>query len=167
MLILRKALDRIYLIGGIIGATSLLVILLLIVAQMIARWGGLTFPGSTAYAGYAMASASFFSLAYTLNKDAHIRVSLLLNRLGAKRFWLEAWCFGMGAFLSSYLCYYAWRSIYFSHALNDISQSQDATPLWIPQLAMGVGAVLLMVAFWDNLVSLCLRRSHNMKRDDS
>ena len=37
------------------------------------------FPGSTEYAGYAMAATSFFALAYTLTQGAHIRVSILLN----------------------------------------------------------------------------------------
>ena len=32
------------------------------------------------------------------------------------------------------------------------AKGQDATPIWIPQLAMSVGAVLLAICFWDNLV---------------
>ena len=39
----------------------------------------------------------------------------------------------------------AWQS----HVLNDISTSNDATPLWIPQLTMAVGTVVLLIAFMD------------------
>ena len=50
--ILRRFLDGLYLTGGLIGAGFLLLILLIIVAQMVARWTGHVLPGSTAYAGY-------------------------------------------------------------------------------------------------------------------
>jgi hypothetical protein len=33
-----------------------------------------------------------------------------------------------------------------------VSTSSDATPLWIPQLSMAVGALVLLVAFADELV---------------
>jgi len=52
-----------------------------------------------------------------------------------------------------------------SHKLNDISQGQDATPLWVPQLAMCVGAVLLAICFWDNLVRLFVDREHAIKTE--
>jgi hypothetical protein len=39
-----------------------------------------------------------------------------------------------------------------SRAFNDISQGSDATPLWIPQIAMAVGAIVLLVAMVDDLV---------------
>ncbi|HEX3097738.1 MAG TPA: hypothetical protein VHQ02_08475, partial [Usitatibacter sp.] len=48
----------------------------------------------------------------------------------------------------------AWQS----HAFNDISQGNDATPLWIPQLAMAAGAIVLLVAMVDDLVLLLRRR---------
>jgi TRAP-type C4-dicarboxylate transport system permease small subunit len=35
---------------------------------------------------------------------------------------------------------------------NDISTGNDATPLWIPQIAMAVGTVVLLIAFVDELV---------------
>ena len=74
-----RFLDRVYLYAGVIAAGFMVTILLLIVAQMIARWSGLTFPGSTEYAGYAMAATSFFALAHTLTRGGHIRVSIFLN----------------------------------------------------------------------------------------
>ena len=80
--LLRKTLDTLYLAGGVLGGLFLITILGLIVAQMVARWTGQVFPGATNYAGYSMAGASFFSLAYALNKGAHIRVTLVLGALG-------------------------------------------------------------------------------------
>ncbi|MFT5720320.1 MAG: D-amino-acid dehydrogenase [Motiliproteus sp.] len=81
---LRKVLDALYLGCGGISALFLLAILCIIVAQMTCRWLGLQFPGSTAYAGYCMAASSFFALAYTLNTNTHIRVTLFIQGLGRR-----------------------------------------------------------------------------------
>ena len=47
-----------------------------------------------------------------------------------------------------YSCKLAWQS----HAFHDISTSNDATPLWLPQLTMAIGTVVLAIAFVDELV---------------
>lgn len=162
---LRRLLDGLYLAGGMIAALALVSILAIIVAQMIARWTGLIFPGAASYAGYAMATASFFAFAHALNRGAHIRVSILLNALGRHRRWLEIWCFGVGAALTWYLAYYAIKAVYWSHKLHDISQGQDATPLWIPQSAMAAGAVLLAIAMTDHLVRVLVLGSSGIVAD--
>jgi len=150
--LLRRALDGLYLAGGVLAAVFLVLILVIIVAQMVARWSGHVFPGSTDYAGYCMASASFFAMAYALNRGAHIRVSLFLAKLGRYRRWAEIWCFGIGALLAAYFAWYAIKAVYWSHKLNDVSQGLDATPVWIPQLAMAAGTTLLAIALADNLL---------------
>jgi TRAP-type C4-dicarboxylate transport system permease small subunit len=160
---LRQALDWLYILGGVLAALFLIAILLLIVLQMLARWTGEVFPGAPDYAGYCMAAASFFAFAYALNHGAHIRVSLLLNAMGSKRWWGEVWCFSVGSVLSTYFAFYAVKANYWSNLLNDISQGQDATPIWIPQLAMSIGSVMLAICFWDNLVRLVFTGAHGMK----
>jgi TRAP-type C4-dicarboxylate transport system permease small subunit len=162
---LRRLLDGLYFTGGVFAALCLISILAIIVAQMIARWTGLTFPGATSYAGYAMASASFFAFAHALNRGAHIRVSILLSALGERRRWLEVWCFAIGSALAGYLAYYAIKAVYWSRKLNDISQGQDATPLWIPQMAMAAGAVLLAIAMADHLVRVLFLGDPGIRSD--
>lgn len=162
---LRAFLDRLYIAGGLIAAGFLIAILAIIVLQMAARWTGQAFPGSTDYAGYCMAAASFFAFAHALTRGAHIRVSLLLSKLGRYRRWAEVWCFAVASALSCYFAYYAIRAVVWSHKLNDISQGQDATPLWIPQLAMAAGTVLLAVALIDNLVRVLFFGAHGIESD--
>ncbi|MBX2883634.1 MAG: TRAP transporter small permease [Granulosicoccus sp.] len=160
---LKSFLDRLYTAGGVLGALCLIAILCLIVVQMLARWFGWNvelIKGAPDYAGYCMAAASFLSFAYALNRGAHIRVTLFLGALGRFRYYGECWCFAIGAAAASYLAWYAVKATYWSHKLNDISQGQDATPLWIPQIAMCVGAVLLAICFWDNLVRLLIDKNH-------
>ena len=162
---MRKFLDGLYKGGGILAAICLMIILVIIVAQMIARWAGISFPGSTAYAGYFMAAASFLAFAYALNANSHIRVSLLLNAMGKYRYWGEVWCFAIGTAASCYLAFHAIEHTYASWTWNDISQERDKLPLWIPQVPVAVGAVLMAIAFIDNFISLLTRKNHNLNAE--
>lgn len=151
---LRPWLDRLYDVCGAIAALFLIALLVVIVAQIVARWTGRQFPGSTDYAGYCMAAASFFALAHSLNRGAHIRVALFLTKLGRWRRAGELWCFGIAAALACYFAFYAIKAVRVSYQLHDISQGQDATPLWLPQIAMAVGTTLLAVALVDKLLQI-------------
>lgn len=162
-----RFLDGLYVAGGVLAALFLVAILLLIVTQMVARWTGTSqyVSGAPNYAGYCMAAASFLAFAHALNKGAHIRVSLLLNVMGRYRRWLEIWCFGVGAVATTYLSWYAIKATIWSKKFNDISQGQDATPIWIPQLGMCIGAVLLAICFWDNVVRLIVLKEHAIQAE--
>lgn len=162
---LRRGLDRLYDACAALSALCLVGILIVIVLQMAARWSSITFPGSTEYAGYLMASASFLAFAHALNRGAHIRVTLALEKLGRFRFWGELWCLLIATAASSYLAFYAVKLVYWSRKLKDVSQGQDATPLWIVQMPVAFGAVLLAIAFWDNLAALLLTGRDNIKED--
>ena len=162
---LRRGLDGLYFAGAILSGGFLVILLILVVLQMAARWFGFTFPGSAQYAGYAMAAASFLAFAHTLNRGAHIRVSLLLARLGRFRWQGEVWCFALGAALTCYLAWYSVRAVNWSYKLGDVSQGQDATPLWIPQIAMAAGAILLAIAFIDHLVRLLVFGAHGIQAE--
>jgi len=161
----RSVLDATYKTAGVVAALCLVAILVLIVLQMLARWTGLVFVGATDYAGYAMAAASFLAFAYALNHGAHIRVSILLNSVPrrAKR-WLEIWCFGIGACVMWYFVWYGQRFVYWSWKFNEVSQGQDATPLWIPQSLMLAGAVIMAVALTDHLLHLIVTGDHRIRR---
>lgn len=163
MAALRRGLDALYLAGGVIGALFTLAILLLIVTQMVTRWLSISVPGLSDYTGYCMAAASFFAFAHALQRGAHIRVGVLLMRLGRFRRWGEIWCFAAGAVLSTFLARYAVKLVMESHRWNDISQGRDATPLWIPQLAVAAGAILLAICFWDNLFRVIFSGRHGVE----
>ena len=100
----------------------------------------------------------FWLSANALNKGAHIRVSILLNAVsGRVRWFLNLWCYGIGALVGWYVAYYAWQFTYWSWKFNDISQGQDATLLWIPQSAMLVGSVILAIALTDHFLHLLFK----------
>lgn len=152
---LRGALDRLYLAGGVLAGLFLVSIAVLVLASIVSRWLGIFVPGLSEYAGYAMASSSFLALAYTLGKGGHIRVNLFLGRLsGTRRRLAELWCLAAGSFFACYLAWFSVKMVRVSHMLGDISEGSDAIPLWIPQIGMAVGAVLLAIALVDRLISV-------------
>ena len=59
---MRMVLDSLYRLSGLAGAVMLCLILLMVIAQMIARWIEVPVTGLTAIAGYCMAATSFFGL---------------------------------------------------------------------------------------------------------
>ncbi len=150
---IRRALDLLYDLAGWLAAVFMVAILVIIVAQIGTRLLAIKFPGGTDYAGYCMAAASFLALAHTFRRGGHIRVELLLQRLAEPaRRRVELFVLLVGSALCWYFAWYAIRGVRFSWMLGDVSQGQDATPLWIPQSAMALGVTLLAVAVTDHLV---------------
>ncbi|MDJ1017526.1 MAG: TRAP transporter small permease [Paracoccaceae bacterium] len=163
---LRSVLDFIYFAAGVLASLCLITILALIVLQMLARWTGEVAPGIPEYAGYFMAAASFLAFANALNHGSHIRVSILLNAVPrAVARWIDVWCFAIGTAVMWYFVYYGWRFVNFSIMINDISQGQDRTPLWIPQSVMLFGAFVMAIALTDHLIHLLFDGKHRIKRD--
>lgn len=121
-------LNFIYNLSGVIASCFMVMILLIIVAQMVARWTGNSFQGSTEYAGYAMAATSFFALAHALHQGAHIRVSILLNLNRFTRMWLDAFAMFIAAITATYFARFAIKTNFLSEMLNDRTQGQDHVP---------------------------------------
>lgn len=150
---MRAALDRVFTLAGWLAGGFLIATLLAVLIGIGARLIGLDVPGMDAYAGYSIAAAFFLALAYTLRRGEHIRVTLFANHLsGGARRALEIFCHGVALLLSGALAWFSLRLVWDSHEMHDVSQGLDATPLWIPQIAMGVGSVILAIAFVDELV---------------
>jgi TRAP-type C4-dicarboxylate transport system permease small subunit len=152
---MRRALDGLYLAAGVLAGVFLIAIAVLVLLSIVTRFLGIYVPGLSAYAGYAMACSSFLALAYTFGRGGHIRVSLFIEKFsGPRRRAAELWCLAVATFLAGYLAWYAVKMVRVSKQLGDVSESADATPLWIPQLGMALGAVLLALALADRLVSV-------------
>ena len=150
---LGRALDRLYDAVAALAAVAMVLLLVMVLLSIVSRQIGFNVPGIDAYAGYMMAAAGFLALAHTLKRGEHIRVTLLLAALhGRSRHALEVWALAAATLLAALFAYYSCKLAWQSHAFNDVSTSNDATPLWLPELAMAIGAVVLVVAFLDELV---------------
>ncbi len=150
---MRRLLDALYDGAAWLAALFMFGLLLMVLLSIFSRLLHFHVPGTDAYAGYLMAGAGFLALAHTLKRGEHIRVTLLLAALhGQARRRLEIWALAAASALALLSAYYSARLVWQSHAFNDISTSNDATPLWLPQLGMAIGTALLAVAFIDELV---------------
>ncbi|MBS0315220.1 MAG: TRAP transporter small permease [Burkholderiales bacterium] len=150
---MRAALDRLYDGAAWLAALMMIGLLVMVLLSILGRQLGFNVPGTDAYAGYMMAGVGFLALAHTLKRGEHIRVSLLLQALGpSARHRAELFAHAVAVLLSALLAVFSVKLCWQSWQFNDISTGNDATPLWIPQIAMAVGALVLVVAFVDELV---------------
>jgi TRAP-type C4-dicarboxylate transport system permease small subunit len=150
---LRRALDALYDGAAAMAALFMVLLLVMVLLSILGRQLRFNVPGVDAYAGYMMAGAGFMALAHTLKKGEHIRVTLLVASLhGAWKRGFEIWALfaasALAALSAAFSCKLAWQS----YAFHDISTGNDATPLWLPQLSMALGTVVLAIAFVDELV---------------
>ena len=150
---MRRALNALYDSAAAVAALCMVALLGMVMLGIAGRAAGFHLPGTDAYAGYLMAAAGFLALAHTLKRGEHIRVTLLITHLrGTRRRALELWALGASVLLAALAAFYSVRLAWQSYAFHDISTASDATPLWLPQLSMALGTVVLLVAFVDEWV---------------
>ncbi len=165
--IMRRLLDILYKGSFWLGASSIALICVLVVCQVLLNLLdristlltgsaiGLTIPSYADFTGFLLAAASFLSLAYTFREGAHIRVVLLVSRLPEKLHRLvELWCIGFAMAVTLYFTWYTALLTYESYTYHDLSSGMIAVPIWIPQSAMLFGLVILSVALFDELVAV-------------
>ncbi len=150
---MRRVLNALYDSAAALAALCLAGLLGMVMLSVVSRQMGFNVRGIDSYAGYLMAGAGFLAMAHTFKNGEHIRVTLLLNHFGerARRF-LELWSLALASLLGLLLAYYSCKLVWQSLQFNDISTGNDATPLWMPQLSMALGAVVFAIAFIDELV---------------
>ncbi len=165
---MRKTLEALYDGAAVLAALCMIGLLIMVTMSIAGRQLHFNLRGSDAYAGYFMAGAGFLALAHTLKRGEHIRVTLLLSRLqgGAKRA-LEIWSLGAGFLLALLAAYYSTRLVFQSYSFHDISTANDATPLWIPQIPMAIGSIVLAIALLDDFVMEILGRRVQFEPQDA
>ena len=150
---MRRFLDALYDAAAYVAAFFLVGTLVMVTLGIVGRLLNWFIAGTDSYAGYCMAAAGFLALAHTLKRGEHIRVTLILERLAPRgRHRLELFALAAGTLLAIAFAWYSARLAYQSYDFNDVSTGNDATPLWIPQLTMALGAIVLAIAFVDELL---------------
>jgi len=147
-------LERFYRGLGFLAALAMVGSLVSVLLGIVDRQLNLNLRGLDAYAGYCIAAALFLALPETLRRGDHIRVTLALQKTPPRlKSALEWWSLSAAFGLSVYLAWFAARLVWVSWETHDVSQGADATPLWLPQIAMALGCIGLAVAFADGLVA--------------
>lgn len=150
---LRRFLDALYVVSGGLAGAFTVGVLVAVGLSIATRQLGIHIGGLDAYAGYSMAAAGFLALAHTFKKGEHIRVTLLLAALPSRsRLRLDIFALLVACLIAANLCWFSGKLVLDSYAYNDISTSDDATPLWIPQLAMAIGTLIFFIAVVDETI---------------
>lgn len=159
---MRRFLDMLYLCAGVAAAIALFLIFALVTVQLCARMLdgllrlagqpalGFIIPSIAEICGFLLAAASFLALSHTLTVGGHIRVSLVLSRLGpSARRVVETFVALLAAVGAAYaavaLAMLAWRSLQY----GDVSYGIVPIPLALPQAVMSLGTLVLAIALID------------------
>ncbi|MGE0222103.1 MAG: TRAP transporter small permease [Acetobacteraceae bacterium] len=146
---MRALLDRLYLFSGYLACVCLALIGLSIIGQIAGRFLNIAFD-ATEISGFFMAASTFLGLAYTFTNESHIRVNLLISRLGARgRRIAELWCSAAAAVACGYWTWQTIGMVLISIEVHDVSPGLMAVPFWIPQSALVVGLVVFTIACID------------------
>lgn len=164
---MRSPLAPLYHAALWLAGLCMIAVLATIVVSILGRQFDFYIRGIDAYAGYFMAAASFLALAGTLAKGDHIRVTLVISRFtGNARRGFEIFCLVMAVAISGAFAFYSVKMAWWSYKFNDISSSNDATPLWIPQIGMALGIVIFFIAFVEELVLVVLGKQIEKPADE-
>jgi TRAP-type C4-dicarboxylate transport system permease small subunit len=159
---MRRLLDRLYRGAGVTAAGAIFLIFALVALQVSARLLdaglrlvgvapiGFIVPSIAEICGFLLSAASFLALAYTLTAGGHIRVGILVERLGpSSRRMVEAAvglaACAVAAYATVALARLTWKSFVF----NDVSYGIVPVPLALPQALMALGLAILAVAVLD------------------
>ena len=152
---IRRGLDALYAAGAALAALSLLGIFLVMMAQVALRALNLQFPGADDISAYLCVATTFFALALTFKRGELIRVGLVLEKLSpGRRRIMEIFALAFAALGAAYAVWWTADDVLFSLEIDDVAQGSLAVPLWIPKLAMPLGAGILLVAILDELATV-------------
>lgn len=152
---MRRPLDWLYRASAVLAALSLLGIFLAMMAQVVLREMGRQFPGADDLVAYLTVATSFFALAWTFKRGELIRVGLFIEKLGpGARRAFELISLTLAAILVGYIVYWTANDVAFSYEIEDMAQGSVPFLLWIPKLAMPLGAGVLLIAILDELITV-------------
>lgn len=176
---MRATLDKLYVAALWLSAACLATIAIMVGAQLGGRLVdgtlrllgiepiGIVILSLAEFAGSLLAAASFLALAGTLKAGAHIRITMLLQAVPPRaRHALELWAFGAAALLSAYIAWQLTNFAFVSFQFNEVSPGVIRFPLWIPQAAMALGAIILTIALIDEFFIVLRKRGPSFQASE-
>ncbi len=153
--LMRRLLDGLYAAGAALAACALFGIFAVMIAQIVLREAGVQFAGADDLTAYLCVAATFFALASTLRRGEMIRVGMLIQRVGPRvRRVMEGIVLLAGIGIVGTILWWTTQDMLFSWQIEEVAQGTVPFLLWVPKLAMPLGAGLLLLALVDELVTL-------------
>ncbi len=161
---MRRSLTILYNLSGALAAFCILSITLLVFAQVCLNLVdklavlfagqaiGLTIPSYSDFTGLLLAASTFLGLAYTLRAGGHIRVTLVTGLLGDRvQRRVETLVLAVALAMVAYGTVYMGMLVAESHEFGDRTSGMVSLPLWIVQMPVAIGLVVLTIALLDDL----------------
>ncbi|MBL0691274.1 MAG: TRAP transporter small permease [SAR324 cluster bacterium] len=149
---MRKIADKFYLLCGSMAALSMVMSVLIILSQIIARFFNTNIPSSDDISGYTVAWATFFGLSYAMDKGSHIRVDLFVNLLkGSLKNLVQVAVGLLSLVLISTYFGYVFLLVKESFDYGDVTQGHLPMPLWIVQSPYVIGVFAFLISIFDQL----------------
>ncbi len=135
-------------LGVALAAVSVLLSLALIGYSVVMRYFvNAPVPWVDELVGYLLVASVMLGAGEALRRGEHISVDIVTEKLGpgGKRL---AQLFGLAAvaLAAAILVWEGWATLAFSRMVGLVSNGYLAAPMWIPQLAVPVGAAILLLA---------------------
>lgn len=151
---MRRFLDRLYAASGALAAVCLAGIAVVMLLQAGLRAAGFLLRGADDMVAWFCAASAFLALAYTFRHGEHVRVSLLLNGLGGRaRRHAETFCLVAALIVAAYTAWAVSSFVLESWKFGELAQGLIQIPIWIPQLSLVLGTLVLSVSVADDLVA--------------
>ncbi|MDH5748694.1 MAG: TRAP transporter small permease [Rhodospirillales bacterium] len=162
---MRRFLDGLYALSGALAVFFLAAICIIVSLQvganildrvigwLFGRPIGLLIPSYAEFAGFFLAATSFLALAHTFRKGSLIRVTLMIQRFkGRTRRAIELWCTGIAFLLSAFATVAIIGMVLETYEFKELATGLVPVPMWIPQLSMVFGMLILTIALADSFI---------------
>lgn len=142
---IEKGIDHLCWIAGFVSALGVLAIALMLSYEVIMRY---VFRSPTiwtfSFSIYTSTGIGLLGSAWALRTDAHVKVDLVVRWMSEKmRRVMEIIGCICGLVFSTVLAWKGWEMVMLSYTIGRVSSDTLNTPIFIPQLAVPLGAALL------------------------
>ena len=156
--------EKISLIGAYISAFFMLLIVGIISSEILVRTlFNKSLLISDEYSAYFMVASIFFGLSYTLKQDKHIKITIITSRIKNPKISLiiDLIVYLIALAISVYACYFSFLMVNETRILDMRADSIVETPLWIPEISVFIGFLLLSL----QIIAMILKRILTFRED--
>jgi TRAP-type C4-dicarboxylate transport system permease small subunit len=147
---MRRFFDRLFDVTGAMAAFFVFAIFATMIVTSTLRMAGFSTGGSEDLVSWLTAAAAFFGMGHAFKHGDFVRVELLLSKMSDRRRRVfEIITLLAGCVFTGYISWSVSRYVWDSYKFNDLSQGLIVVPMWIPQMSIVIGSVLLFLAFLD------------------
>jgi TRAP-type C4-dicarboxylate transport system permease small subunit len=153
--VLLRPLRRLYDYCAYAAAGFIFLIFAVMIASTLMRLLGIAAAGVDDVVSWMTAAAAFLAMAHTFRRGDFVRMTLVIEAASPKyRRAMEILAITGGLVGTAYAARWVVESVYDSWRYQEMTTGLLVMPLWIPQIAFALGAVLLFIALLDELVSV-------------